>query len=93
MSTISIEGSNLKYENINSLYTGRYTINNVSDEIINKIYEEGKVKLSELKEYLDETKIYTNAYFILKGNNGSAICAHKVHDDSVHKLDKQTIVI
>ena len=69
-----------KVQNIDELYKGINTLNDISDDTISKVYEEEEgVPAEEIKVTLE---IKPHQYYILKGNRSSAL----VHYDDTNKV-------
>lgn len=69
-----------KVQNIDEIYKGIYTLENIDDEHISKVYEDAEgVPADQIK--MDPQPI-PNQYFILKGNRSSAL----VHYDHQKKI-------
>ncbi|MEA3443139.1 MAG: PhoH family protein [Bacteroidota bacterium] len=77
-----------KVQNIDRLYRDVPTIENVDDEIINGMYKERRV--FPVEEINLEEIPKGQAYFILKGQNTSALARFNPLDKSIYRVEKYT---
>lgn len=73
-----------KIKNVDDLYKGKDTIENVDHEIIKKIYQEG---FSEVKEIFSETPI-PNHYFVLKNSKTSVLATFNPFIRKIERVEK-----
>ncbi len=71
-----------KIKNIDELYTGRNLFEGIDDSVIDHIYKEGKIPVSEIAQIKDP---FPNEYFILR-NEGHSILTVFSHQDNFIKL-------
>ncbi|RLA39774.1 MAG: ribonuclease, partial [Gammaproteobacteria bacterium] len=74
-----------KVLNINSLYFGRHTIEECDPEIIDRLYSDEKVEISEIN--LPAEPI-ANQYFILRNGSRSALAWYNAREESLERLEK-----
>lgn len=75
-----------KIKDTTKLFTGKSTIENISDDIVSQIYQNGFCLPEEIK--LNDTK--NNHYLIIKGENSSVLAYFNSKTQKVEKIDKQT---
>ncbi|SHO61714.1 PhoH family protein [Algoriphagus zhangzhouensis] len=76
-----------KIKNINELEnTGKYFMDDVDPETINKLYEQGYV---EAKAVLGTRKRKANAYYILKSDKNSVLTFYNPEDNVLERVDKK----
>ena len=73
-----------KIKNLDTLYTGRSLVEDVSSESVSEIYKDGHVERSRV---FDE-KPFANHYFILKNHKSSVLSYYNPIDDRVEKVEK-----
>ena len=76
-----------KIKNVDSLYTGKATIENIDSSVIDKIYKTGFCE----KEDLKIEDIRPHQYFILKSSKSSVLGYYNPVEDRVERIDKQAI--
>lgn len=72
-------------KNIETLYSGKTTLLNVSGDIIDKIYKDGSCQVNDLQ--LDN--VYPNHYFIIKNTNKSVLAFYNPETDRIEKVEKR----
>lgn len=77
-----------KIKNVSSLYTGKLVLNNVSPEVINKLYEQGSC---DVKEVLKQKKPTNNHFFILKSIKSSALGYYSPLNKVIEKVEKRPV--
>lgn len=78
-----------KVQNIDEIYKGISTAEDVSDVIISRVYEEEDgIALDEVKDIIDPKP---NQYFILKGNRSSALVHYDPFQKVISRVLKQKI--
>jgi len=76
-----------KIKNITELEnTGKYVMENVDPEAINKLYEQGFV---EAKTILGTRKRKSNAYYILKSDKNSVLAFYNSEENVLERVDKR----
>ncbi|WP_268033081.1 PhoH family protein [Algoriphagus sp. PAP.12] len=76
-----------KIKNINELEnTGKYFLDDVDPDTINKLYEQGYV---EAKSVLGTRKRKANAYYILKSDKNSVLTYYNPEDNVLERVDKK----
>jgi PhoH-like ATPase len=73
-----------KIKNVDSLYKGRTQLNNITTEVIDKIYQEG---FCELEDIGLKTAI-PNHYFILKNTKSSVLAFYNSHSGKIERVEK-----
>lgn len=68
----------------NRIYTGKQLVEGVDGEIVDKIFEKGKVSPKEVQ--VDHFK--DNNYFILKNCKSSALAYYNSEEQSINRVDK-----
>ncbi len=74
-----------KIKNLDTLYTGKTTIENVKQSIIDMIYADGFVSY----DLLFDEKPMANHFFILKNNKTSVLCTYNPQNESIEKVEKR----
>jgi PhoH-like ATPase len=75
-----------KVKDTENLFTGKSVIENIEDEIINKLYKEGFCLAEDIG--LKDKK--NNRYFILKNSKSSVLAYFNTLTQRVERIDKQT---
>lgn len=75
-----------KIQNIDELYTGKALVENLTSDVIIKIYEEGFVTPEEAGI---ENPV-PNQYFILKNGKSSALAYYNPHEKILQRIEKHT---
>lgn len=76
-----------KIKNLEELEnTGKYVLEGIPQEVINKIYENNSV---ESKFVLGTRKRKANAYYILKSDKNSVLAYYNAEDNSMERVDKK----
>lgn len=76
-----------KIKNISELEnTGKYILEDVNPELINKLYDQGYV---EAKSILGTRKRKANAYYILKSNKNSVLAYYNPEENIIERVDKR----
>ncbi|MBN2237548.1 MAG: PhoH family protein [Bacteroidales bacterium] len=76
-----------KIKNVNDLYTGKAVIENVSPEVIDKMYKIGYCLPSDLAI----EKPLPNQYFILKSGRNSILAFFNPIEEKIEHIDKQPV--
>lgn len=74
-----------KIKNLDTLHTGKTTIEGVKQTIIDMIYADGFVSY----DLLFDEKPAANHFFILKNNKTSVLCIYNPQNESIEKVDKR----
>ncbi len=77
-----------KIKNVNSLYTGRFELLDISPDVINQLYENNSIPLELLEA---EIPILKNAYLILKNGNKSALAFYHAATGNVELVEKRSV--
>ena len=77
-----------KIKNVNSLYTGKTIIDDVSSEFINELYEKNLLKTKLLFKRKRPTN---NHYYILKSDKNSGLAFYNPVLDSLEKVEKRPV--
>jgi PhoH-like ATPase len=75
-----------KIKDTTKLFTGKSTIENISDDVISEIYQNGFC----LPEAINLEDTNNNHYLIIKGENSSVLAYFNSKTQKVEKIDKQT---
>lgn len=76
-----------KIRDVDTLFTGKSTIDDVSTEIITKLFEQGS---ATSKEVFGNTKPSDNSFYILKNGKSSTLGYYNPNSTLVERVDKQT---
>ncbi|MCD6091340.1 MAG: PhoH family protein [Bacteroidales bacterium] len=76
-----------KIKNVDDLYTGKAVIENVSSEVIDRMYKEGYCDYSDL----NIEKPVPHQYFILKSGRNSILAYNNPVENVIERIDKQPI--
>ena len=75
-----------KIKDTETLFTGRSTVENISDDVINKLYQVGYCSPEDIG--LSDNK--NNRYFILRNEKSSVLAYFNTVTQKVERIDKQT---
>ena len=75
-----------KIQNIEELYTGKRLIENISSELIARLYNDGFVEPKEL----GINELFANQYYILKNGKSSALAFYNPITQLVEKIEKRS---
>ncbi|MBS4056373.1 MAG: PhoH family protein [Bacteroidetes bacterium] len=76
-----------KIKDLDSLYTGKSTIEDVNPEVIDKIYNEGFCQLADI----GVSSALPNHYFILKSSKTSALTFYNPVTSRIERIEKQAV--
>lgn len=76
-----------KIKNIDELYTGKAVLENVSNEIIDKMYKIGHCSYEDL----NIEKPWPHQYFILKSGRNSILAYYNPIENRIEHIDKQPV--
>ncbi len=76
-----------KIKNINTLQTGKNSLENVDSAVINKLYDEGECSAEEI---LEDQLPQHNGYYILKSNRNSALAYFNPTINMFQRVDKRS---
>jgi PhoH-like ATPase len=77
-----------KIKNVNSLYTGKTVIDDISPNMINKLYEEGSCTVREI---MGRNKPEDNHFFILKSAKNSGLAFYNAAANRIEKVEKRPV--
>jgi PhoH-like ATPase len=77
-----------KIKNVNTLYTGKTTIDDVEPEVVSELYETG---FCDAKKALKKEKPSKNHYYILKSTKNSVLAFYNSLEDKMEKVDKRIV--
>lgn len=77
-----------KIKNVETLYTGKTTFNDVSSEVITKLHETGRC---ETEEVIKKGKGRKNHFYILKSERNSVLACYDPVDDCMSKVEKREV--
>jgi len=77
-----------KIQNVSSLYSGKLELNEVSPDVINKIYEDGSCTPEDV---LSEKELIANNYYIIKNDKKSVLAYYNPESHLVEKVEKRMI--
>lgn len=78
-----------KVQNIDEIYKAIYTIENVDDNLISKVYDEAEGILAD--QFKISFKPISNQYFILKGSRSSALVHYNAPNNLFTRVLKQKV--
>jgi len=78
-----------KIKNVNSLYTGKTVIENVSPDKINALYENGACEPSDILG--KKARYPSNNYFILRSDKKSGLAFYNPASKKIEKVEKRTV--
>lgn len=76
-----------KIKNVNSLYTGKTTLDKIKVGLINELYDEGFFSRDKVK---DEIELSANKYYILKSTKNSVLAYYNPISQNIEKVEKKT---
>ena len=76
-----------KIKNVNSLYSGKTTVDKIKVGLINEMYEEGSFSGDKLK---DEVALSANKYYILKSTKNSVLAYYNPISQNIEKVEKKS---
>lgn len=77
-----------KIKNVNTLTTGKTELDDINSEHIDELFKRNVI---DRKKILMRKKFPANNYFILKSEKNSVLGYYNPTDDSVEKVEKQTV--
>ena len=77
-----------KIENLNSLDLEEKVIENVKNDVIDKVYENNSINK---KDIFPRKKLVDNSYYVLKNSNKSALVYFDSEKQTINKVEKTTI--
>jgi len=77
-----------KIENLNSLDLEEKVIENVKNNVIDKVYENNSINK---KDIFPRKKLVDNSYYVLKNSNKSALVYFDSEKQTINKVEKTTI--
>ena len=76
-----------KIKDVDTLHTGKSVVSNVSDKVINELYELGFCKVEDALK----TTPLKNHYFILKSTRNSVLACYNPIEKRLEKIDKRSV--
>ncbi|MCU0428687.1 MAG: PhoH family protein [Cytophagaceae bacterium] len=76
-----------KIKDVDNLYTGATVIENLKQEVINAIYEQGFTSAS----VIPKNEVRNNQYYILKSVKNSVLCYYNPQEDRLDHVEKRTV--
>lgn len=76
-----------KIKDVDTLYKGKDTVDEVDREVINRIYKDGYVHYSEVFE----DKPYANSYSVLRNNKNSILAYYNPITEQIERVEKAII--
>jgi PhoH-like ATPase len=73
-----------KIKNLDTLYTGRTTVEDITADKVNEVYKDGFINRSQIFKQ----KPFANHYFILKNHKNSVLSYYNPELDRLEKVDK-----
>ncbi len=77
-----------KIKNVETLYTGKTTLNDVASEVITRLHETGRC---ETEEVIKKGKGRKNHFYILKSERNSVLACYDPVDDCMTKVEKREV--
>lgn len=77
-----------KIENVDTLYKGKQTVDDVDREVINKLYKDGSIAYTEVFD----SKPVANSYFVLRNNKNSILAYYNPVAETIEHVEKNAIV-
>ncbi len=77
-----------KIKNVDSLYTGKTVLNDISSEVITKLHEEG---VCEVNQVIKKGKPRKNHFYILKSERNSVLACYNPIEDTIEKVEKREV--
>ncbi|MFN6944172.1 MAG: PhoH family protein [Cytophagaceae bacterium] len=76
-----------KVKNVDTLFTGKTVIENISTEHINEIYEKGFCK----PDFIDKSLLQENHYYILKSDKNSVLAYYDPEEKILEHVEKKSV--
>jgi PhoH-like ATPase len=76
-----------RVDDINKLYTGKTLLENTPDDVIDKLYEDGRIAL----DLLPRNDLPSNHFCILRNGKKSALCYHNPEEKVVERVLKNPV--
>jgi PhoH-like ATPase len=76
-----------KIKDVDTLHTGKSIVSNVSDKVINELYEVGFCKVEDALKTIP----LKNHYFILKSTRNSVLACYNPIENRLEKVDKRSV--
>ncbi len=76
-----------KVKNIDSLYSGKSTLDNINPEVVDKLYQDGFCSMEDL----EMEKPFPNHYLILKSDKSSALAYYNPITQRVERVEKRSV--
>ena len=78
-----------KIKNVNTLYTGKTTLDNIDSEVVSQLYEQGSCDLKLIWKTKDKPQ--KNHFFILKSAKNSVLAFYNHAEERIEKVDKKIV--
>lgn len=75
-----------KIKNVDHLHTGKTTLENVKQSVIDRLYSDGFVSY----DLLFDEKPFANHYYLLKSAKASVLCTYNPVNESIERIDKKS---
>lgn len=79
-----------KVQDISNIYTGRETISNFPQKVIDKLYADGAIDGESLAKLTKKLKPTSNKFYILKGTRSSSLAFYNAQRDGLEHIEKQS---
>lgn len=77
-----------KIENVDTLYKGKQTVDNVDKDVINKLYKDKSIPSTDVFD----SKPVANSYFVLRNNKTSALSYYNPVAETLEHVEKHDLV-
>jgi PhoH-like ATPase len=78
-----------KIKNVNTLYTGKTTLENIDSEVVSQLYEQGFCEVKQV--WKTKEKPQKNHFFILKSSKNSVLAFYNHAEERIEKVDKKIV--
>jgi PhoH-like ATPase len=78
-----------KIKNVNTLHSGKVSMENILPESINTLYEEGALPIDQILNGAE--KPFSNSYYILKSDKNSVLAYFNPQDKTIEKVEKRSV--
>lgn len=79
-----------KIKDVDALYTGRTTVEDFNQDLIDEIYKSRFISLEKVEEAHAEFKPVNNHFYILKGSKSSTLAYHNPVEQSLDQVEKKS---
>lgn len=79
-----------KVKDVHALYTGKTTLENFDQGVIDQLYKKKLLPLERVQKKAPEFQPLKNHFFILKGNKSSTLAGYNAFDQTVEQIEKKS---